>query len=72
MEKSAQSGESGGSRAPLFTLSAITYKVVVYAPAERYTPPISTLLLYELCVLDFIVMFVLYLQVRGWPIREEI
>ncbi len=28
-------GEGGGARPPLFTLVTITYKVVVYAPAER-------------------------------------
>ncbi len=34
--KSAQAGEGGGSRRPpLFTISTITYKVVVFAPAER-------------------------------------
>jgi hypothetical protein len=36
MEKSAQPGEGGGARQPPFTiLRAITYKVVVYALAER-------------------------------------
>jgi hypothetical protein len=36
MEKLAQPGEGGeGARPPHFTLSTITYKVVVYAPAER-------------------------------------
>jgi hypothetical protein len=44
MEKSAQAGEDGGGHAQsLFTLSTITYKVVVY------TPPISSLPLYVLC-----------------------
>jgi hypothetical protein len=34
--KSAQAGEGGGSRhPPLFTISTITYKVEVFAPAER-------------------------------------
>ncbi len=33
MEKSALAGES--ARPPLFTLFTITYKVAVYAPAER-------------------------------------
>jgi hypothetical protein len=37
MVKSAQPEESGGgsARPPSFTLSTITSKVVVYAPAER-------------------------------------
>jgi hypothetical protein len=38
MEKSAQSGVDGGgctARPSPVTLSTITYKVVVYAPAER-------------------------------------
>jgi hypothetical protein len=30
MEKLAQAGEDGGARPPPFTLSTITYKVVVY------------------------------------------
>ncbi len=45
MEKSAPPGESGGTRLPPFTISTITDKVVVYAPAERaYT--ISTIFLF--------------------------
>ncbi len=36
MEKLAQAGEGGGgARPPPFTISTITYKVVVYATAER-------------------------------------
>ncbi len=35
MEKLAQAGERGGARPPPFTVPSITYKVVVYAPAER-------------------------------------
>jgi hypothetical protein len=35
MEKLSQAGEGGGARPPPFTLSTITYKVVVYTPAER-------------------------------------
>ncbi len=42
--KSAQAVEGGGctpSRPPPFTISTITYKVVVCAPAEREdTPPV--------------------------------
>ncbi len=35
MEKSAQAGVGGGcTRPPPFTISTVTYKVVVYAPAE--------------------------------------
>ncbi len=54
MVKSVKPGEVGGctaARLPPFTLSTITSKVVVYAPAERgrYTPPISPLPLYALC-----------------------
>ncbi len=41
----------GDARPPPFTISTITYKVVVYVLAEacRYTPPISTLPLYLFC-----------------------
>jgi hypothetical protein len=35
MEESAKSVEGGGERPPLFIISNITYKVVVYAPTER-------------------------------------
>jgi hypothetical protein len=35
MEKLAQAGECGGARSPLFTISTITYKFVVYAAAEK-------------------------------------
>jgi hypothetical protein len=35
MEKLSQPGEGGGCSPPPFTISTITYKVVVYAPAER-------------------------------------
>ncbi len=40
-----------GACPPPFTISTITYKVVVYAPAEMADtlPPISTLPLYLLC-----------------------
>jgi hypothetical protein len=48
---SAQPGVGGGARLLPFTLSTITSKVVVYAPAERTDtlPPISTLPFYVLC-----------------------
>jgi hypothetical protein len=51
MEKSAQPGEGGDARPPPFTKSTVTYKVVVYAPAEKAGthPPISALPLYVLC-----------------------
>jgi hypothetical protein len=47
MEKSAQPGECGGARTPPSTRVTITYKVAVYASAERA----DTLLLplYKLC-----------------------
>jgi hypothetical protein len=35
MVKSSQPGEGGAARPPPFTFSAITSKVVVYAPPER-------------------------------------
>jgi hypothetical protein len=35
MEKLAQNGEGGGARPPPFTISVITYKVVMNARAER-------------------------------------
>jgi hypothetical protein len=43
IEKLAQAGE--GERTPPFTISSITYKVVVYAPAER-ADTLPLLLLY--------------------------
>ncbi len=52
MEKSAQPGDGGGARPLPFTISTITYKVVVYASEGTYTPPISTLPLYRLCDFD--------------------
>ncbi len=40
----------GGARPPLFTISTITYKVVVYAPAERAeSVPLFLLYPYVLC-----------------------
>ncbi len=62
MEKSAQPGkEGGGALPPPFTISAITCKVAVSAPAERAnTPPsISTLPQYVLCCLVSIAVFFL-------------
>ncbi len=44
MEKLAQAGQGGGARQPPFTIFTITYKVAVYAPAERA----DTLLLFHL------------------------
>jgi hypothetical protein len=35
MEKSAQPGKDGGARPPPITISTITYKIVVFTPAER-------------------------------------
>jgi hypothetical protein len=35
MEKFAQTGEGGGCTPTPFTLFTITYKVVVYAPADK-------------------------------------
>ncbi len=55
MEILAQAGERGGVHAhPLFTISTITYKVVMYATAERADtlPHISTLPLFLLCGKD--------------------
>jgi hypothetical protein len=44
MVKSARSGEGGDARPLPFTLSNLTSKVVVYAPAERaYTLPLFLL-----------------------------
>ncbi len=50
MEKLAQADEGGGcTRPPPFTISTITYKVVVYSPAERAdTLPLSLLYPYVL------------------------
>ncbi len=45
MEKSARAGEDGGARPPPCTISTITYKVVVYALAER-ADTLSLFLLY--------------------------
>ncbi len=52
MVKSAQQYEDGGARPPPFTLSAITSKVVVYAPAER-ADTLTTLPLHVLCDADY-------------------
>ncbi len=50
MGKLAQAGEGGGARPPPFTLFSITYKVAVYAPAERAgTLPLFHLYPYVLC-----------------------
>jgi hypothetical protein len=58
MEKLAQVGEGGGVHAlPLLLyISIITYKFVVYAPTERADtlPPISSLPLYVLCGIPFL------------------
>ncbi len=56
MDKLAQSGEGGGGVARLcpFTLSTITYKFVVYAPAEKAdTLPLFLLYLYKYSVLTY-------------------
>ena len=54
MEKLAQLGEGVGGVVPTsFAISTITYKVVVYAPAERAdTLPISSLPLYVYSVVS--------------------
>ncbi len=46
-----QAGEGGDARLLQFTLSAITYKYVVYVPAERADtlPPTSPLPQYVIC-----------------------
>jgi hypothetical protein len=53
MEKVAQPGEDGGASSSPFTISTITRKVVVYAPADRTDklPPISPLPLHDSVVL---------------------
>jgi hypothetical protein len=62
MEKSAQPGAGGGggvARPPSFTLSTITYKVVMYAPAER-ADTLSLFLLYPyMCSVGVTQQFVL-------------
>jgi hypothetical protein len=51
MEKSAQAGEGGGASPPHFTISTITYKVVVFSPAERAdTHPLFPLYTYTYSV----------------------
>ena len=52
MEKSAQAGGGGGcTRPPPFTISTVTYKVVVYATAERAdTLPLFLLYPYVVCL----------------------
>ncbi len=71
MENLVQAGEGWGARPPPFTLSTITYKVVVYAPAEmadtlhlfllypyRYSTPIGTFcVLYDGCILSLGIWF---------------
>jgi hypothetical protein len=51
-DRKVSPGWWGGRHAnPPFTITTITYKVAVYAPAERAnTPPISSLPQYVLCV----------------------
>jgi hypothetical protein len=44
MEKLTQADEGGGAGPPPFNISTITYKVVVYAPAERAGKPLLFLL----------------------------
>jgi hypothetical protein len=53
VKKFAQPGEGGGASPSPFTISSITNKVVVYAPADRADklPPISPLPLYDSVVL---------------------
>ncbi len=47
MEKLPQAGEGWGVQAPPFTTSTITYKVEMYAPAERVdTLPLFLFYLY--------------------------
>jgi hypothetical protein len=57
MEKLAQPGEGGGAHPPPFTMSTITYKVVVYAPAVRA---------------DTLTLFLLYTNIYSvgltWPL----
>ncbi len=58
MEKSAQPGEGGGALPPPFTISTITYKVVVYAPAEKA----DTLILFLLNSYTYSVVQTLYVS----------
>ncbi len=65
MENSAQAGEVGGERPPPFALSTITYKVVVFAPAERAdTLPLFLLYPYMYSV----VLMKLKLKLKIWHI----
>ncbi len=53
IEKSALAGEGGGARPPPYTLVTITYKVAVYAPAERADAlPVSHIYPYMYSVVD--------------------
>ncbi len=54
------------ARPPTFTISTITYEVVMYAPAERadITSPISTLTLYVLCG-EIVPMCFQFMQATG-------
>ncbi len=58
MEKSAQPGVGGSASPPPLTISTITYKVVVYAPAERTdTLPIFLLHPYTYSVVSSVYSF---------------
>ncbi len=49
--KLAQAGVGGGACPPLFTLFTITYKVAVYAPAER-ADTLTLFFLYSYVICD--------------------
>jgi hypothetical protein len=55
--KSAQAGEGGGCTLTPFTMSTITYKVVVCAPAEQAgTPPLFLLYRFMYSVLSELIV----------------
>jgi hypothetical protein len=71
MEKLAQAGESAGVRPPPFTISTISFKVVVYAPAER-AEALPLFLLYPYMYSVFsTVKNILHGQQRFFP-REQL
>ncbi len=73
MEKSAQPGESGGARPSPFTKSAITYKVVVYAPAERAdTLPLFIFYPYALWLIHFYKLLPEIVSLLGLTGEEDV
>jgi hypothetical protein len=73
MEKLAQVGGGGGARPSPFTISTITYKVVVYAPAERVdTLPLFLLYPYVCSVRAAVMTYSIVIANRHQSVLKEI